>query len=260
MNVRTVQADPEHGAPQANVRQLEADAAAARAADVDLLVFPELFLTGYYLDTDDAASIVATATELLPRVADASRDLVLVGGTAFEGDDGDENVARVYDGSERVGAYQKTHLYDSETAVFEPGDTYPVFETSVGTLGVEICYDLEFPEVARQLTLNGADVLVTISANMQPFETHHRTYHRSRAMENGRPHVLCNRVGSERDLDFLGNSRISDARGNLLASTETDTEIELTATVPLSQSTHETLTYLDDRRLPLASEHSVNDA
>ncbi|GAA0262195.1 carbon-nitrogen hydrolase family protein [Halobacterium noricense] len=254
MNVRTVQADPEHGAPRENVRQLEAAAERARAADVDLLVFPELFLTGYYLDTDDAASTVAAAENVLPRVADASIGLVLVVGTAFEGDDGFENTAILYDDGERVGTYQKTHLYDEEAAIFETGDTYPTFDTSVGTLGVEICYDLEFPEVARQLTLNSADVIVTISANMQPFETYHRTYHRSRAMENGRPHVLCNRVGSERDLDFLGNSRISDARGNLLASTETDAEVELTADIPLDQSTHKTLTYLDDRRLPLATE------
>lgn len=255
MNVRTVQADPEHGAPQENARQLEAAAERARAADVDLLVFPELFLTGYHLDTDDASSIVAAATDVLPQVADASTDLVLVVGTAFEGDNGFENTAVVYDDGEQVGVYQKTHLYDEEEAVFETGDTYPAFETSVGTLGIEICYDLEFPEVARQLTLNGADVIVTISANMQPFETYQRTYHRSRAMENGRPHILCNRAGRERDLDFLGNSRISDARGELLASTETDAEVTLTATVPLDQSTHETLTYLDDRRLTLATEN-----
>jgi len=254
MNVRTVQADPEHGAPQENVRQLEVAAERARTADVDLLVFPELFLTGYHLDTDDAASIVAAATDVLPRVADVSTGLVLVVGTAFEGDDGFENTAVVYDDGAQVGSYQKTHLYDEEAAVFKPGDAYPTFETSIGTLGIEICYDLEFPEVARQLTLNEADVIVTISANMQPFETYHRTYHRSRAMENGRPHVLCNRVGSERELDFLGNSRICDARGNLLASTETDAEIELTANIPLDQSTHETLRYLDDRRLPLATE------
>jgi len=254
MNVRTVQADPEHGAPRENASQIEATAERARDAGVDLLVFPELFLTGYFLDTDDASSIVATAANLLSRVAEASTDLVLVVGTAFDGDDGFENAAVVYDDGERVGIYQKTHLYDEEEAVFETGDSYPTFDTSVGTLGVEICYDLEFPEVARQLTVNGADLIVTISANMYPFETYHRTYHRSRAMENGRPHVLCNRVGSERDLDFLGNSRISDARGNLLASTESDAEVELTATVPLDQSTHETLTYLDDRQLKLTAE------
>lgn len=255
MNVRTVQADPEHGAPGENVRQLEAAAERARAADVDLLVFPELFLTGYHLDTDDASSIVAAATDMLPRVADASTDLVIAVGTAVEGENGFENTAVIYDDGEQVGTYQKTHLYDEEEAVFETGDTYPTFETSIGTLGIEICYDLEFPEVARQLTLNGADVIVTISANMQPFETYQRAYHRSRAMENGRPHVLCNRVGSERDLDFLGNSRISDARGELLASTESDAEVELTASIPLDQSTHETLTYLDDRRLTLATEN-----
>lgn len=226
----------------------------ARSDDVELLVFPELYLTGYHLDTDDAASIVRRAEEVLPTVERASEGLTLVVGTALETESDPENVAIVYDRGERVGVYRKTHLFDEEKAVFTPGDAYPTFETSAGTIGVQICYDLEFPEVARQLTSNGAEIIVTISANMHPFETYQRAFRRARALENGRPHVLCNRVGVERELKFLGLSAIVDARGTLLASMESEAEVELTATIPDEQHVHESLTYHDDRRIELRPE------
>jgi predicted amidohydrolase len=63
--------------------------------------------------------------------------------------------------------------------------------------------------------------------------------------------VLCNRVGDERDLDFFGGSSIVDARGTVLAATEADGELELTADIPDETGVHETLTYLDDRRIDL---------
>ncbi|MFO7926002.1 MAG: carbon-nitrogen hydrolase family protein [Halobacteriota archaeon] len=253
MKTRVIQADPEHGNPAANASRLEREAERARSDGVELLVFPELYLTGYYLDTDEAASIVSRAEAVLPTVERASEDLTLVVGTALgDGSDpGLENVAVVYDRGERIGVYRKTHLYDDEKAVFNLRDAYPTFETSVGTIGVQICYDMEFPEVARQLTLSGAEIIVTISANMHPFETYQRAYRRARALENGRPHVLCNRVGAEGDLDFLGRSAIVDARGTLLASTESEAEIELTANLPDERQVHDTLTYLEDRRIEL---------
>ena len=135
--------------------------------------------------------------------------------------------------------------------MFVPGERYPVIETSVGALGVEICYDLEFPEVARQLTTAGAEVLVTISANMSPFEEYQRVYRQARAMENGRPHVLCNRVGSERDDEYFGGSGVVDACGTVLVETDAAVETALTAEVSLGQSTDETLTYHEDRRIEL---------
>lgn len=256
MKTRVIQADPEYGDPATNASRLEREATRARSDGVELLVFPELYLTGYHLDTDDAASIVGRAEAMLPSVERASDDLTLVVGTALDNgsDPNPENVAIVYDHGERIGVYRKTHLYDEEKAVFTSGNEYPTFETSAGTIGVQICYDLEFPEVARQLTLNGAEIIVTISANMHPFETYQRAYRRARALENARPHVLCNRAGAERGLDFIGQSAIVDARGTLLASTESEAEIELTASVPDERRVHDTLSYLDDRRIELRPE------
>lgn len=251
MRVRLVQDDPVRGDVASNAAAVRDATVAAREDGVDLLAFPELFLTGYHLDRAAFTGRRDAVAEALKEVRAASDGLVLVVGAPTYDGERLYNAAVVFDHGERAGVYRKTHRYGGEEDVFDAGNALEPVETTAGTLGVEICYDLEFPEVARRLSLSGAELLLTVSANMRPFASYQRTYVRSRAMENAVPHALVNRVGRERDDDFFGGSAIVDVRGEHLACADEDVRTTVTAEIDPTASADESLSYLTDRRADL---------
>lgn len=96
-----------------------------------------------------------------------------------------------------------------------------------------ICFDVEFPEVARSLALAGADLLVTISANMDPFGRDHDVFATARALENGLPHLYVNQIGPGENFIFAGGTMAVSVDGDRLAECGTsEGEIE----VPLDLS------------------------
>jgi len=215
---------------------------------VDILVFPELFLTGYTIQEHDIQEIVEKAHHQLDDITAAATNVTAVLGMPYREDESVYNSAVVVENGSIRGVYHKSHLYDQEPFIFDAGNSLPVFNTAVGSLGIQICYDVEFPEVARKLTLSGADLLVTISANMRPFTRDQDVYRSARALENVRPHVLCNRVGHEGDIDFFGASSILNERGAPLVAAGEDTTTTITAEVDLRSTGAETLQYVDQRR------------
>lgn len=243
---RMVQTDPDRGTVTGNVETALDALGRAVEDDVDLLVFPELALTGYHLSASAFETRRDAVEEGLDSLAATATDVVVVVGTPTY--DPLRNSAVVLGDGERLGVYHKTHLFGDESDVFEAGDHLAPIETPLGTLGVEICYDLEFPEVARELVLGGADVVVTVSANMRPFADYQATYVRTRAMENARPHLLCNRVGVEEDTDFFGESAAVAADGELLGTAAADDEDELTALLDPATTPDDSLSYHADRR------------
>lgn len=254
ITVRAIQRRPELGNVEYNVRLAKTAIEEAEADGVDLLVLPELFLSGYHIDDRDIEAIVGSAADAVDRLATVTAETTVVIGTPVARDGGYRNSAAVIDEGEVIGTYHKTHLYDDEESVFEPGRSLPVFETTAGNLGVQVCYDVEFPEVSRQLTLAGAEVLVTPLANMRPFQHDQQIYGAARAKENIRPHVVCNRVGEEQGVEFFGASAIYDERGQPVVSAGEDTSIELTGTVELAAEGADTLQYIHDRRPALYEE------
>lgn len=241
------QEDPVRGDVAANLETARSRIEQAKRQDADLLVFPELFLTGYHID-ENPEQLTERATAALDELAPLTDGLVVVVGAPTESGGDRYNSAVVVEDGAVTGAYHKTHLFGVEPEVFTPGEEFPVFETDVGSIGVEICYDVEYPEVARQLTLNGADIVVTISANMRPCVRDQELYHGTRAIENGRPHVLCNRVGEERGVDFFGESGIVDRRGRRLLSLGADRTEAASAAIETAPDTSELHDYLGDRR------------
>ncbi len=122
---------------------------------------------------------------------------------------------RIYDSSVLIdpqgdvaGVYRKVHLWANEQKYFTPGNSFPVFRTRFGRIGLGICYDLEFPEPARIMALGGADILFYSSAQMKPMQVMVDTYVRSRAGENSVFACHSNRVGREGKLVFFGQSQI----------------------------------------------------
>jgi len=185
----------------------------------ELLVLPELFLSGY-----DLAEVEPLALELEGRELAELRDAAgkagraVVVGTAERTSGGVANSAVCIDATGALAAvYRKTHPFGSERDVYRAGDELVTVKLGGRVLGLMICFDMEFPEVARTLARRGADMLVTISANSPPFELDHSVFARARALENGLPHVYVNRVGEQDGLSFNGGSLALDPDARVLA-------------------------------------------
>ena len=210
-------------APRSRELEMNLERALSLISEVgesDLLVLPELFLSGYVLvDVEPVAvDLYGVEVERLREAAARAQRGVIVG-LAERTASGVANSAVCIEGSgELAGVYRKTHLFGAESGVYAPGDELRVFSLGGRNVGVMICFDLEFPEVARTLAMDGADLLVTISANSPPFELDHDLFARTRALENGLPHVYVNRVGEEDGLSFCGGSLAVDPDARPLGS------------------------------------------
>ena len=219
--------------------------------EADLAVFPELFLQSYALrgvtPIDlDASGPVAPLSEAARRHGTG----ILVG-VAARADGGMSNAALCIDERGRVAAcYRKVHLFGTESKFFEPGNEYVVVRVAGVDTGVLLCYDVEFPEAARSLAAAGAELLVTLSANMDPYAEDHALFVRVRALENGLPHVYVNCVGEEGRLRFCGRSSVADGAGRLLAELPAYQPEVRVVEVPLGLAAHDGRIpdYLADRR------------
>ena len=156
---------------QANRRLSLSAIADAVAAGADIIVLPELVTSGYVFESAKEAASVAIPPDhaLFEQWAAEAAGAVVVGGFAEQGDDGlVYNSAAVVDRSGVIGVYRKVHLWDREKLWFAPGGEPPrVFDTPAGRIGVLVCYDLEFPEMARMLALAGAE-LICVPTNWPP--------------------------------------------------------------------------------------------
>jgi 5-aminopentanamidase len=207
----------------------------AVSADARLVVLPELSNSGYVFESAEEARACAEPADgatLRAWSEEAERgDAVVVGGFCELGEDGLlYNSAAVVDGGGVLAVYRKLHLWDREQLVFEPGrDCAPVLETRVGRVGVAVCYDFNFPEVARGLALAGADIVV-LPANFpgHPRPEGERPIEVTLAMATAHlNHVfvaVCDRCGDERGVEWVGGSVVCDEWGWILARPPEDAE------------------------------------
>jgi predicted amidohydrolase len=207
----------------------------AVSADARLVVLPELSNSGYVFESAEearACAELADGATLRAWSEEAERgDAVVVGGFCELGEDGLlYNSAAVVDGGGVLAVYRKLHLWDREQLVFEPGrDCAPVLETRVGRVGVAVCYDFNFPEVARGLALAGADIVV-LPANFpgHPRPEGERPIEVTLAMATAHlNHVfvaVCDRCGDERGVEWVGGSVVCDEWGWILARPPEDAE------------------------------------
>lgn len=145
----------------------------ALAGGADIVVFPELAVSGY---VTTRSAIERTAQPLdgpligaLSTLTARRGGLVAVGFCESDGDSYYNSVALVgADGP--ILNYRKVHLFDAEREFFTPGDALPVVETAYGTIGVCVCYDLRFVEVLRILSLRGADIVLAPAAWVGGFD------------------------------------------------------------------------------------------
>lgn len=206
-------------------------AALKRAADqgATLAVLPEMWSTGFAYKT---LNDLALRTEgIVEEMLALSRDLklVIVGSMPEPNGEGKVyNTIFLADNGRLAGVYRKIHLFSllGEDRAFAGGDSWLLADTSVGPVGVIICYDLRFPELSRRLAVEGARVICVPAQWPKPRQEHWRTLVRARAIENQLFVVACNACGPIGKLDFFGMSMICDPKGELLGEAgEDETEI-----------------------------------
>ena len=204
--------------------------------DVEIAVFPELFLGGYDLSQVGQSARSPDSPELQSiAAAAAAASTAVVVGFAERAEDGSffNSVACIDRDGSLAGLYRKRRLFGSEPDAFQAGDEHRVVRLAGLAVGPLICFDVEFPEPARELAAAGAELLVTASANMAPFGPDHEAATRARALENRLPHLYTNGVGAIGGFQLVGGSRSLDASGVVLAEAGSDEEALLV--VPIAQ-------------------------
>jgi predicted amidohydrolase len=195
----------------------------ATAQRVDLILFPELITTGHECGvsfTDYAQRVPGPSVNLIAQRASEYGVHIAFGLVTKEKVESILHNALVVVGpdGDLVGHYHKVHLRGEERMTFRPGFRYQVLETDFGLVGLMLDWDLAFPEVARSLALEGAELLL-VGANWEtPHADEWRTYLRARAYENGVYVAAANRVGAEPSYSFFGESAVIGPRGQVYAS------------------------------------------
>jgi predicted amidohydrolase len=254
MKALLAQLDPK---PEPELNSARAREVICAAGDAELAVFPELYLGGYATEGLESRAL-APDDELLGRIGVAcarSATAAVIGFTERLPDGGYANSAACFDrDGELVAIYRKTHLFGAdETSAFRPGEELRLATLAGVRCGILICFDVEFPEPARQLAQAGAELLVTASANMDPYEEDHRLASRARALDNRLPHVYVNRVGEESGYRFVGRSRAIGPDGEVLIELSDSEEEVRTVDVPLRERPEDQVDYLRQvrRELPV---------
>ena len=227
MRVALHQCPPLPLEPAANLHRLHQVAMEAKGAD--LLVVPEMFLTGYNIGVD-AVNVLAQgrdgeAAQQVAQIAKTSGVAILYGYPERAEDGQIYNAVQLIDAQgERLCNYRKTHLFgDLDHSMFSAGeDDFPLVELNGWTLGFLICYDLEFPENARRLALAGAELILVPTANMIPFDFIADVTVRARAYENQCYVAYANYCGSEEQIHYCGQSSIAAPDGSRIAQAGLD--------------------------------------
>src|SRR5436853_3999612 len=210
------QTGPKLGNKERNLRQISEQASKARKKNVDRLVFPEVHLTGYTMRDEVshlAESILGPSTrkgEMLAR----EHGVHVVFGMPEESEvKGVIHNTAVFVGPKGlVGRYRKIHLPThsvfEERRYYRPGQEASVFKTDIGIIGLSICYDLSFPELTRLQALQGAELVVCISAIPGLRGRFFEGFVWSGRLENGVYLAYVMRVGVGRGLRFWGGSSL----------------------------------------------------
>ncbi len=226
LNVAVVQMKPELAKMEANVGKM-ADFIARIATEqpVDIIVFPELSVTGYeggQRFAQMAQRVPGAVTNILGQHATEFGVYVLIGMAVKEKVETVLYNSAVLIGPDGAvaGDYRKVHLQAEERLVFRPGYRIAPIETEVGVIGLMCGWDLTFPEIARNLVLDGAEVLLLPAAWPAKDADMWRTLLVARAYENDVFIAAANRIGEEPSYTFAGQSAILAPNGEVLAALE----------------------------------------
>jgi predicted amidohydrolase len=216
-----------------NLKKMEEIVKKFKDQSVDLVIFPELSLTGYVVRDQiyELAEIIpGPSTYAVEKIAEKTQTHIIFGMPEVS----EKTKATIYNTAVLVGPkgyigkyrkmYLPTHSVFEEKRYFRPGYQSAVFYTELGRLGLIICYDIFFPEVSRITRLKGAQLIVCISASPAVRKTFFEILTAARAIENTTFLAYVNLVGIEDGLQFWGGSRLIAPSGRVLAKAKYDEE------------------------------------
>lgn len=221
-NVAIAQLASVPGDKEANLKSIEKTASRAKERHANLLIFPELFVPGYVVRDqmyELAEEIPGNATQYVERIAKKTGLHIIFGMAELAKNTQAtlHNVSVLIGPKGLIGKYRKmylpTHSIFEEKRYFRPGYKPATFETDIGKIGLIVCYDLYFPEVTRQERLEGAQLIVCISASPSVRRTFFETLTAARAIENTAFLAFVNLVGIQDGLQFWGGSRLLGPNG-----------------------------------------------
>ncbi|YAI81851.1 MAG: carbon-nitrogen hydrolase [cyanobacterium endosymbiont of Rhopalodia sterrenbergii] len=252
----------------------------AAAKNAKLIILQELHRSLYFCQTEDfssfnlAETIPGHSTQILGQLAQELGVVIVASLFEKRATGLYHNTAVVLDKNGKIaGKYRKMHIPNDpgfcEKFYFTPGDLgFEPINTSVGILGVMVCWDQWFPEAARLMAMKGAQILIYPTAigwdsrDSQNEQIKQKEawiiVQRAHAISNGIPVISCNRVGYEANISgqtegihFWGNSFIAGSQGEILAHASEDQEEVVTATIDLqhSETVRRIWPYLRDRRI-----------
>jgi len=254
MKVGLIQMDVALGQPDANRDKVlkMVDQAVDRGAQ--LVVLPELWTCGYDLKKIDHYAESPNGPTLA-RLQNKAREkgIYLFAGSIPERlGEGIYNTCFIIGPQGKIlGKYSKVHLFGlmGEQQYFRPGSAGCLVDTPAGKTGVVICYDIRFPEMARNLVLQGARVLVVPAQFPEPRAAHWMILNQSRAIENQIYVLAVNRVGSDEKSTFFGRSMVVDPWGEVKALGGSGEEVIVADIDPgLVDKVRQTIPCLKDRR------------
>lgn len=220
MKVSLVQASPKSGDKEKNIRIIEKFVKKSKS---DLVVFGELFLTGYECKdfSEMAEPIHGKSVNKIISIAEENNCYIVFGMSEKEND-------KIYNTSVLVHPDGKTDPYRKwflpnfgvfeEKKHFKEGNKINVFETKFGKIGLLICYDIFFPEICKSYALQGADILLCISASPETSRVYFERIMIARAVENTCFFLYTNLVGSK--LGFWGGNTVIGPKGDIKAKGE----------------------------------------
>lgn len=215
-----------------NLRRLEQAARQAVQSGADLLVLPEMFLSGYNIGAQRVAELAeASDGPSAARIAEVARQHnigILYGYPERDAGGAIFNSVQLIDRhGERRANYRKTHLYgDLDRTQFSASDTPPaIFELDGWKIGLLICFDVEFPENVRSLAMAGADLVLVPTANMRPYEFVAQVLVPTRAYENQVFLAYANYAGPEGELEYCGLSCIVAPDGQVMTQAKHGEEL-----------------------------------
>lgn len=250
VGVAVAQVGATPGALDQNLEATLKHIASAGRSGHDLVVFPECNLSGYMFDNpqDTRAAAMTRSDPRVDRLVAACRHHDVMATVGILELDGDRvyNSALLLDGRGILGHYRKQHLpqLGADRFVSPGADAGPrVFDTSIGQVGLMICFDLRFPESARVLALEGADIVAMPTAwpSSADFLAEHFT--RVRAAENLVHLAVADRGDAENGTSYLGGSRIIGPHGEVLVQADR-TEGIFGSTVDLTTSRDKRLVFI----------------
>jgi predicted amidohydrolase len=244
------QFEPTFGEVEINLAKV---LSALKNVDADLIVLPELAFTGYYFQNRSELMSMAEEPEISATVDGLTRlcrerNLFLVTGFAEKSGDKIFNSALLIGPHGVLSTYRKLHLFNTEKEYFDPGDT--PLETIVvrdAKIGMMVCFDWAFPEVARMLSLQGADILCHPSNLVLDWCQKAMV---TRCLENAVFAVTANRIGADirphGELKFTGQSQVTAPKGEIVHRAAPDKEELYVAEIDLGLARNKFMTKKND--------------